>query len=69
MKAEIIIEKIKAPDINAAMKIIKKNYPCSKWVSFKVEKDFRDKKIKDKKDYNNRYIFVAFIDDLEDIWL
>jgi len=47
------------------MDIIKKDYPYAKIISYKYNKDFRTER---PKDYKNRILTVAFVNNYKDIW-
>jgi len=57
---KILIKTIKAGTIANAMKIIKVKYPYSKFITYKMDKDFRYTR---NRDYLNRTMKVAFIGD------
>jgi hypothetical protein len=68
MKAKILIrKKIKAPNIESALKIIKQKYPRAKVISYRNDVNMWTLEKKDR-NYNERTITVAFVDDIERCW-
>jgi len=66
MKAEILIrKKIKAKTIQQAMYIIKEKYPYARIVAYEFDADFRYTR---SKDYDNRTMKVAFVDNFKNVW-
>ena len=67
MKANILIrKKVKARNTDQAMKKIKKKYPRARIITYKFDEDFRYSLTKD---YNNRTMTIAFIDDYKNVRL
>ena len=60
MKEKIKFEKVKASDVSLAKKRLRKKYPLMRVVCYKFVKDFR---FEYEKDYRNRMMSVAFIED------
>lgn len=58
----LVRKKIRARRVEQAMEKIKKRYPHARLITYKFDKDFRYMK-KSEKDYENRTMKVAFIDD------
>jgi len=66
MKAKILIRrKIKARDSQEAINIIKIKYPRAKLITYFFDFDFRHTS---KRDYDNRTMTVAFVDDTNKIF-
>ena len=65
MRIEILIRKyIIASNIQKAMSIIKEKYPYARLITYKFCKDMRYQEVKD---YKNRKINVAFVEDFRKI--
>lgn len=65
MNARILIRKrIKAQNVQEAMKRVRIKYPNARLICYRFDKDFR---FDFKKDYSNRTMTVAFVDDYKKV--
>lgn len=60
MKARIVIKEYNAKSLRLAQIALKKEYPRAHIITYKYDKDFRY----EPRDYSNRKIKLAFIDDI-----
>lgn len=65
MKAKILIERVSAVSTTEAMRIIRKEYPNARLVGTRYVNTYLGKRVPD---WNDREMFVAFVDDAHKVW-